>query len=68
MGADVIVLDLSSVTTGTCFTSLGGRGAGCLLPRPQGIVELTLSLDCLARLVSLPGDCATSTHLEGLPR
>ena len=38
------------------------------LPRPQGLVELTLSLDCLACLVSLPGDCATSTHLEGLPR
>ena len=41
---------------------------GCLLPRPQGIVELTLFLDCLAHPVSLPGDRATSIHLEGLPR
>ena len=41
---------------------------GCLLPRPQGIVEVTLSLDCLAHLVSFSGDCATSIHLEGLLR
>ena len=45
-----------------------GAGGGCLLPRPQGIVELTLSLDCLAHLVSLLGDRATSIHLEELPR
>ena len=45
-----------------------GRGGWCLLPRPQGIVELTLSLDCLACPVSLPGDCAASTHLEDLLR
>ena len=43
MGADVIVLGLSSITGGTCFASLGGR-EGCIPPRPQGIVELTLSL------------------------
>ena len=43
-------------------------GVGCLPPRPQGIVELTFSLDCLACLVSLPGDHATSIHLEGLLR
>ena len=66
MGADVIVPGLSSITSGTCFPSLG-VGAGCLRPRPQGI-ELTLSLDCLVHLVSLPGDCATSMHLEGLLR
>ena len=42
MSADVIVSGLSSVTTGTCFASPERRG--CLLPRPQGIVELTLSL------------------------
>ena len=40
VGADVIVLGLSSITSGTCFASPGG---GCLPPRPQGIVELTLS-------------------------
>ena len=43
-------------------------GGACLPPRPQGIVELTLSLDGLACPVSLPGDCATSTHLEDLLR
>ena len=69
MGADVIVPGLNSITSGTCFARLGGGGGGgCLLPRPQAIVELTLSLDCLARPVSLPGDRATSIHLEGLPR
>ena len=67
MGADVIVLGLSSITSGTCF-ALEGKGVGCLPPRPQGIVELTLSLDGLAPPVSLLGDCATSIHLEGLPR
>ena len=56
-----------------CFASpgrhgWGNLGGGCLLPRPQGIVELTLFLDCLAHPVSLPGDRATSIHLEGLPR
>ena len=65
MGADVIVPGLSSITSGTCFASLG---EGCLPPRPQGIVELTFSLDCLACLVSLPGDRATSIHLEELLR
>ena len=40
--------------------------AGCLAPRPRGIFELTLSLDCLARPVSLPADCATSIYVEGL--
>ena len=72
MGADIIVPGWSSITSGTCFASLGmgerGGGGGCLLPRPQGIVELTLFLDCLAGLVSLPGDYATSIHLEGLLR
>ena len=76
MGADVIVPGLSFVTSGTCFASLrrcrgmgcGGRCGDCLPPRPQGIVELTLFLDCLAGLVSLPGDYATSIHLEGLLR
>ena len=63
-GPDVTAPGLSSVTSGTCFASLGG----CLPPKPQGIVELTLSLHCLAHPVSLPGDCATSIHLEGLPR
>ena len=63
--ADVIVPGLSSITSGTCFASLG---EGCLPPRPQEIVELTLSLDCLAHPVSFPGGCATSTHLEGLLR
>ena len=51
-----------------CIICLGGRGVGCLPPRPQGIVELTLSLDYLAPPVSLLGDCATSIHLEGLLR
>ena len=67
MGADVIVLALSSITSGTYFASLGVGGC-CLPPRSQGIVELTLSLDCLAHPVSIPGDCATSIHLEGLLR
>ena len=66
MGADVIVPGLNSITSGTCFASLGR--VCCLPPRPQGIVELTLFLDCLAGLVSLPGDYATSIHLEGLLR
>ena len=66
MGADVIVPGLNSITSGTCFASLGR--VCCLPPRPQGIAELTLSLDCLAHLVSLLGDRATSIHLEGLPR
>ena len=65
MRADIIVLGLSSITSGTCFASLG---EGCLLPRPQGIVELTLSLDCLALPVSFLGCCATSIHLEELLR
>ena len=43
-------------------------GVGCLPPRPQGIVELTFSLDCLACPVSFLGDRATSIHLEGLLR
>ena len=34
--------------------------------RPDLEELLTLSLDCLARPVSLPGDCATSIYLEGL--
>ena len=69
MGADVIVLGLSSITSGTCFVSLEWVGReGGLPSRPQGIVELTLSLDCLAHLVSLLGDRATSIHLEELPR
>ena len=42
MGADVIVLGLSSITSGTYFASLGVGGC-CLPPRSQGIVELTLS-------------------------
>ena len=63
-GADVIVMGLSSVNSGTCFASLGC----CLPPRPQGIVELTLSLNCLACLVFLPGDGATSILFEGLLR
>ena len=45
---------LSSITTGTCIASLGG----CLPPRPQGIVELTLSLSLslslLFKLFGLP--------------
>ena len=61
----MIVPGLSSITSGTCFASLG---EGCLPPRPQEIVELTLSLDCLACLVSFLGDYATSIHLEGLLR
>ena len=66
MGADIIVLGLSSITSGTCFARLWGWG--CLPPRPQGIVDLTLSLYCLARPVSLLGDRATCIHLEGLPK
>ena len=31
-------------------------------------LSLSLSLDCLAHLVSLLGDGAISIHLEGLPR
>ena len=63
MGADIIVPGLSSITSGTCFVSLEGVGReGGLPSRPQGIVELTLSLDCLACPVSFPGDCATSIH------
>ena len=42
-------------------------GVGIVL-RPDLEELLTLSLDCLARLVSLPGDRATSIHLEGLLR
>ena len=43
MGADIIVLGLSSITSGTCFVSLEWVGReGGLPSRPQGIVELTL--------------------------
>ena len=44
MGADIIVLGLSSITSGACFANLGRGAGGCLQPRPQGIVELTFSL------------------------
>ena len=40
---------------------------GCLPPRHQGIVEVTLSLDCYP-IGFLSGDCTTSIHLEGLLR
>ena len=64
MGADIIVLGLSSITSGTCFASLGVLSS----TQTQGIVELTLPLYCLAHSVSLPGYCATSIYLEGLLR
>ena len=44
-----------------------GEG-GYLSPKPQEIVGLALSLDCLTHQVSLLKDHATSIHLEGLPR
>ena len=57
VGADVIVLGLSSITSGTCFASPGG---GCLPPRPQGIVELTLSR--LFSLSSFPSGRSCNLH------
>ena len=65
MGADVIVPGLSSVTTGTCFASLRGVGLSSAQTSEN---MLTLCLHRSARPVSLPGDCATSIHLEGLPK
>ena len=69
MGADVIVPCLSSITSGTYFASL--RGWGCLLLRPQQIVELTLSLDCLGFPGGSDGKapaCNVETRVRSLGR
>ena len=66
MGADIIVPGLSSITSGTCFASLGRWvEVGVVFCPDLGIVELTFSLNCLARPVSLPGDRATSIRGGG---
>ena len=69
MGADVIVPCLSSITSGTYFASL--RVWGCLLLRPQQIVELTLSLDCLGFPGGSDGKapaCNVETRVRSLGR
>ena len=63
-GANVIVPGLSSITSGTCFASLGGLSSA----QTSGNCVNSLSLDCLAHPVSLLGDGAASIHLERLPR
>ena len=55
MGADIIVLGLSSITSGACFANLGRGAGGCLQPGPQGIVELTFSLSLSLSLSRLFG-------------
>ena len=54
---DVIVPGLSSISSGPCFASLA-----------EGVGGGLSSAQTLARPVFLPGDHATSVHLEGLSR
>ena len=64
-----MVLGLSSITSRTCFASLGWEGGWIVFcPDLREYVDLILSLHCLARPISLLGDHAASIHLEALPR
>ena len=64
MGADVIVPGLNSITTGTCFSSLGVFSSA----QTSGNCWVNSLCVCLAHLVSLLRDRETSIHLESLPR